>query len=380
MIKIIGVAHVSEESVKEVKETIENLKPDVVAVELCETRYKGLLENERKIPVFDLIKRGESTTLLVNILLSYFQKKIGRELGTKPGREMLAAIESAKKINAKVALIDRDIKITLKRALAKMGFLEKIKVLFDLFSSIGISREEIEKELKKIKSENYIESLLEELKKISPNVYRVIVDERDMYMAYKLMELSKKYENVVAVVGAGHKSGIEFYLRNPDKISKDKIDEIMKIPERKITFTKIIKYGVPLAILSIFALAFIKGVDMKTPLKYWIINNFVPTFIAVLVARGHVLSALAGALSSPVTSLLPFIGAGWVAGAVELKVGKATVEDVVKVFNVESFKELYSNKAFRVVLVTALGNLGSSIGTLISIPTVILPLIRAIGG
>ncbi len=380
MIKIIGVAHVSEESVREVEETIETLKPDVVAVELCETRYRGLLENERKIPVFDLIKKGESTTLLVNILLSYFQKKIGRELGTKPGKEMLAAIEAAKRVNAEVALIDRDIKITLKRALAKMGFLEKIKILFDLFASMGISREEIEKELKKIKSEDYIAKLLQELKNISPNVYKVIVDERDMFMAYRLLELSRKYEKIVAVVGAGHKAGIEFYLNNPDKINEKKIKEIVEVPKRKITFTKMIKYGFPLAILAIFILAFIKGVDMKTPMKYWIINNFVPTFIAVVAARGHIFSALAGALSSPITSLLPFIGAGWVAGAVELKVGKATVEDVVKVFNVESFKELYSNKAFRVVLVTALGNLGSLIGTLISIPTVILPLIKALGG
>ena len=258
------------------------------------------------------------------------------------------------------------------------SFIEKIKILLDLISSIGISREEIEKELKKIKSESYITSLLEELKKISPNVHRVIVDERDMFMAYKLLELSKKYKNIVAVVGAGHKSGIEFYLKNPDKI--EKIEKLLELPERRISLRKIIKYGFPLAILSVFLLAFLKGVEMKTPIKYWIVNNFVPTFIAVLIARGHILSAISAALSAPVTSLLPFIGAGWVAGAVELKVGRATVDDVVKVFNAESLKELYSNKAFRVVLVTALGNLGSLIGTLISIPTVIVPLIKAIGG
>jgi pheromone shutdown protein TraB len=104
MIHIIGTAHVSEESVAEVKEAILERRPGVVAVELCQARFEGLFD-QRDIPVIDLIKSGNSFLFIINMLLSFMQKRIGEEMGIKPGKEMLVAIETSKELGSKTALI-----------------------------------------------------------------------------------------------------------------------------------------------------------------------------------------------------------------------------------------------------------------------------------
>ncbi|MDI6654638.1 MAG: TraB/GumN family protein [Candidatus Hydrothermarchaeota archaeon] len=377
MITVIGTAHISQESVNEVREKILELKPDLVAVELCESRYKGLLE-QKDVPIFELIKSKNSFVLIAGIMLSFLQRRLGEEVGVKPGKEMLIAIDTAKELNAQVALIDRDIRITLNRALGKMGFFEKLKVVKEMLTTFALSKEELEKEMQEMKKEGQISGILENFKGISPNIFEVLVKERDAFMAHTLLKLQKNFKNIVAVVGAGHKNGIEKYLSDPEKIPD--VNAMLEVPEKRFSIAKLLKFGVPALVVAMFVLAFYKGISLRNPAGLWVLNHAVPTFIAVMLAGGSILSAAVGMAASPLTSLNPMLAAGWFAGLAEMKVRKITVEDVSEMFKITGCMELYRNKAFKVLLVTALANLGSMLGTFISFPTIIFPLIKSILG
>jgi pheromone shutdown-related protein TraB len=377
MITIVGVAHISEESIREVEDKIKAVNPNLIAVELCDARYKGLTQG-KKVPILELIRNKNSAMLLVNILLPLLQMKLGEEVGAKPGREMLRAIELAKERNTAFALIDRDIRVTMQRAMAKMGLLEKIRVLKELITTLGASKKEIEKEISKAKDANGLEEILEGFQKLSPGTYHVLVEERNAYMANNLLNLEKKYGNVIAVVGAGHKKGVEEYLSKPESLPN--IGELLVVPKKRITLSRVLKFGLPIFIVGMFLLAFSKGVSIKGPAYLWVLNHAVPTFLAILLVRGSLPAMAAGTMASPLTSLNPFLAAGWFAGLAEMKVRRVTVEDVSEMFKTGSHKELLGNNAFRVILVTALANLGSMLGTFISLPTIIYPLIKSVAG
>ncbi len=378
MIKLIGTAHISEESVREVEEEIFSSKPDVVAVELCPSRYQGLVHGA-EMPLTDLIKGGNSMVFLANTVLSLFQRKLGEEVGVNPGKEMLSAIEAAKSIDVPFAFIDRDVRVTLSRAMKRTSFLEKLRLFRELLGGLTLSSEDIEAEINEMKKENHIGELLEEIKAVSPSVYETLVNERDAYMTHRLLDLSRKHENIVAVVGAGHKRGIEHYLQHPDELPT--LESLSEMPKSRFNISKALKFAIPTLILFTFVLAFYRGISLEQPIKLWFLYNAIPTFLAVLLVGGSIISAIVGMLASPLTSLNPLIAAGWFAGAAEMVVRKVTVGDVKDMFKTANYRELYRNRAFKVLLVTAFANIGSSLGTFISIPKVVLPLMkRLIGG
>jgi pheromone shutdown-related protein TraB len=377
MITLLGVAHISEESLREVEEKIRTLNPDVVAVELCESRYRGMI-NERKVPVLELIKNREFAMLLASIFLPYIQLKLGEEVGAKPGKEMRRAIELATEGNIPIALIDRDIGITMRRALSIMSLWEKLRVVKELATSMGASKKEIEDELARVKDDSGLEKVLQQLKRLSPGVYEVLVRERDAYMARQLLDLDKEFDNVLAVVGAGHRKGIMEYISHPERLPP--IQKLKETPKKRLSLGKLLKFLLPAFIVAMFILAFHRGMAMKEPLGLWVLNHAVPTFIALLIARGSPTAVLAGTAASPLTSLNPFLAAGWFAGFAEMRSRKVSVEDVSDMFKADNPRQLMSNGAFRVLMVAALANIGSILGTIISIPTIIYPLIRSMTG
>jgi pheromone shutdown-related protein TraB len=377
MITIIPTAHISQESVDEVRRSILELKPDMVAVELCESRYRGLIE-ERDIPIIELLKGKKSAIVIANILLSFLQRKLGEEVGVKPGKEILAAINTADELGVKHSLIDREIKVTFNRAFSKMTFFEKLRAAKELISAFSMSGEEVEKEVEKVKQEENVVEILETFKGISPNMFDALVNERDAFMAMKLLELEKKFENIVAVVGAGHKRGIEKYLASPEKIPP--ITELLEVPKKKFSIGKVLKFGIPILIIGIFLLSIYMGVSLNKPIQQWIFYHSIPTFFLVLIVGGSIVSAIVGMFAAPFTALNPLLAAGWFAGLAEIKVKNVTVGDVSDVFRTNSFRELYKNKAFKVLLVTAFANIGSSLGTFVSFPKILLPLVRTILG
>jgi pheromone shutdown-related protein TraB len=204
MIRIIGTSHISPQSIREIRETIAELKPDCVAVELDQNRLEALKRGE-KISLSAIKYLGFRGYLFAKIL-SFVQHYLGKKTGVIPGDEMLEAIKSAKKIEADIALIDRDIGITIRR-LQKMKFMEKVRLLLTIFRR----REKID--LSKVPADELIDSVIMEIKKASPTLYHVLIHERDVHMARVLKQLEMKYENIVAVVGAGHRRGLERELK-----------------------------------------------------------------------------------------------------------------------------------------------------------------------
>ena len=223
---LVGTAHISKESVEEVKDAIKKYKPDIVAVELCDRRYEAITKKDKweNTPITKLLRSNNAYLMLAQTFLSSIQRRLGKEYGVEPGSEMIAAMDEAKKHDLKVALVDRDISITLKRAWRKMGIREKFRLTWEFLKAIlGYEEEEVEElDLKKLMDQDVISALMEEFGEIAPSATTVLIHERDEYIAKKILDESKAGK-VLAVVGAGHLKGIQKQL---EKGIKNKFEKV----------------------------------------------------------------------------------------------------------------------------------------------------------
>jgi len=368
---LVGTAHISKDSINEVKEAIEKYKPDIVAVELCKRRYEGIVNKDRweNTPVTSLLKSNNAYFMLAQTFLSSIQRRLGKDQGVEPGSEMIAAINEAKKNKLKISLVDRDISTTLKRAWKKMGFIEKFRLIWEFLKAIvGFEEEEIEKiDLKELMNQDIITSMMDEFGEIAPSVSEVLVHERDRYIAKKIFNESKKGK-VVAVVGAGHLKGIKEYLKkNVNSIDLKQLDYI---PKKRFSIVKAIGYIIPIcfALLIIYAFYF-SGLDLALEMFiYWFLINGIFSAIGTAIARGHPFSIITAFIAAPITSLNPAIAAGWVAGYVEAKLRTPVIKDFKGLSKIDSLRDFWNNRVIRLLMVVALANLGSMIGTIVAFP------------
>ncbi|WP_410807256.1 TraB/GumN family protein [Methanohalobium sp.] len=376
-IKIIGTAHVSQKSVDEVIDAIKQENPDIVAVELCRSRYEGLKGEDKsneEISIKQLLGEGKIYFFLMQWLLGYMQKKIGKEMGVKPGSEMISAIDAAEEIGADIALVDRDIQITLRRFWGKMGFFEKIKMVGSLIGAvIGVGGKQIENvDMDDITNQDVVTMLVEELRKIAPTAAEVLIDERDAYIAGNLVKVATNAgsgKKIIAVVGAGHKSGIQKYLSQPDTIPP--LNELTTFPKKKrLSVTKAFGFGIVGIAIATFLLIILSGTPLNLLLMAfggWFIINGVLSAGGTVLARGHPYSVLTAFSTAWLTSLNPMMAAGWFAGLMEAKQRKPRTEDFKTITQMETKEQMFNNRLFRVVLVAALANVGSMIGTFLGV-------------
>lgn len=384
-LKIIGTAHVSNKSIEEVKETILETKPSVVAVELDINRYHNLKneasgENTNKeIKIREIIKSDQLTMFLVSGFLSYMQRKIGDEVGVKPGAEMMAAVEAAEEVGAKVALIDRDIQITLKRALNQMSIWEKLKFVFGLFGSF-FSSDEAAEDIEKIKEGDTLAEVMEYFQEMSPQAYHVLVDERDAYMARMLLDIGE--EQIVAVVGAGHQNGIKKYLDQPENIPP--LFELSTVKKRRISVSKVFFFLIPAIFLAVFVFvfvtAFLNGINLQMSIYEYILITSSLSFAGCILSGSKIPSALLALVLGPLSVLHVLPAVGFFSGYVEAKMRKLGTDDLIGIMECEKLKDFWHNNLFRVLIVVIGTNLGASIGFFLTIPNVLLPLINQIFG
>ena len=382
---IIGTAHVSEESVNEVKDAIYEQHPDVVAIELDRGRYQKIrkqmmgIEEDENISVTQIIKENKVGLFLTSTLLGYFQSKIGADVDVAPGSEMIGAIEASQDLQIPIALIDREINTTLQRALNRMGFKEKAKFAYGLIASVlGFDDEEEDIDIEELKNPENLDELMEMFKDEAPSVYEVLVHERDAYLAGKIMQLP--YDKVVAVVGAGHKPGIERYLDNPETLPT--LHDLEIINEKKgIPWLKIILALIPILFVVIFFLAYFNGINITGNIYEFIIISVAMGFIGSILSGSKIQSAIVGGLMAPLTIIHPLLAAGWFSGLTEAKFRKVRQSDIKNLANIESFRDLWNNNIFRILLVVIGTNLGVSIATLVILPSkVFIPLFMKIFG
>lgn len=383
-LKIIGTAHVSQESVDEVKDAIYEYQPDVVAIELDRGRYTRLkeqmmgIERDDTISVTNIIKENKVGLFFTSTLLSYFQSKIGADLDVAPGSEMIGAIEASEDLGIPIALIDRDVNITLQRALNKMGFVEKAKFIFSLIASVFGFDDEEEIDVEELKNPENLDDLMDMFKDEAPSVHEVLVHERDAYLAGSILRIPQ--DHVIAVVGAGHKPGIENYLDHPETLPNLRDLEIIN-DKKGIPWAKILLGLIPLLFVVIFFLAYFSGINITGNIFEFIIISMIMGFIGSILSGSKLISAIVGGIVAPLTIIHPLLAAGWFSGLCEAKFRKVRESDIKNLTKIESFRDLWENNIFRILLVVIGTNLGVSIATLVILPSqVFIPLFMKIFG
>ena len=362
-LRLLGTAHVATTSVEAVKEQIETYQPKIVGVELCKTRHDALVEGRRldKEGLRRVIKEGKAPMVLMQAMLSAEQRRLGLNEGQEPGAELLAAVETAKAAGIEVALVDRDIQVTMRRAWKKMKWRERFRLIFSLFGD----DEELEEDFdldELLTDSDLLSTMMEDLKEFSQGAGEALIDERDRYIAEKIMQ-SKTEEKMLVVVGAGHLKGIERALNPYNPLSSEEFESISTVPTKGIV-GKVLPFAIPLIVMGLvgFALFNNNEVDYVKMLTVWTLFNAIFAAIGCILARGHPLAILTAALASPITSLNPALAAGWFAGYVQLRISEPTTEDLQQFLKGTSIGGFWSNRAGRVLLVTALTNLGSMLG------------------
>jgi pheromone shutdown-related protein TraB len=359
---LVGTAHVSQGSIDLVKEVIASERPDCVCVELDEKRYKALSGRKRweSLDLKEIIRKKQLSTLLVNLILSSYQKKLGMQLGVMPGAELLEATREADKHSIPVSLCDRDVRVTLRRAWHETSFLKKGYLLATLLASLFDKTEITEEKLEQLKEKDVLSELMSELGEAMPELKRVLIDERDIYLAEKIKMSSGR--KLVAVVGAGHVEGIKKRIREDHSSVLPSISTFPPVSSS----LKVLGWSIPLMIIgSLVAIGILKGGSAAgANLLYWILANGVPSAIGAMLAWAHPITIASAFAAAPVTSLTPVIGAGYVTAFVQVLVRPPVVREFETVTDdMATFAGWWKNKLLRVFLAFLLPGFGSMIGT-----------------
>ncbi len=366
-VRIVGTAHVSQKSVDEVEAAIAEFSPEVVAIELDPARFSALKKQARDPTVHDVLEVKNFNSLLVQWLLAYLQRKIGVDVGVEPGAEMKAAIAGAESRGIAIALVDRDIRLTLLRFWRSLGFVEKLRMFYALIMSIAEVNNGQEIDIESLKQQNVIDAVMEEFRKFSPNGARALIDERDAFIAHQLLLLKAQRPEgkILAVLGAGHRQGVQNYLDTPSTLPP--FDSLTSEP-KSFPWAKIFGFAVTALFAFLLAAIAFSGVGWNVLLEaflFWVIIHGVLAALFTLIAGGHPYSAITCFAVAWMTSLNPMLHAGWIAAYVEAKVRKPPVSDFRKIYEAESITDMARIPLFKVVLVAALANLGSLLGTIL---------------
>lgn len=366
-LRLLGTAHVSKTSVELVREQIRDFKPDIIAVELCESRLSALkkpegIDNE---DLLKIISDGKAGMIFLQSALSVQQRKMGIDTGEKPGAELLAAINIAEEEKIPFELIDRNVVITLRRAWHSMGFFEKFRVFDALLSDENDDDFDLEELLE---DSDLLSNMMEDVYLVAPNAGKVLIDERDEFLTGRIQQIRGKGK-VLAVVGAGHLKGIQLNLKKPSLETTSKLTSLNEQP-KKPSWPKYLMTTIPIFLALMIGKSVYEGdiSELFDSISIWLILNSFLAGLGVLVARGHPMSILVGAIASPITSLNPSLAAGWFAGYTQLKMAPPTGKDAYDFLEFSSlFNIFFKNKVGRVLMVTIFGNLGSSVGSILAI-------------
>ncbi|GMO43418.1 MAG: TraB/GumN family protein [Termitinemataceae bacterium] len=393
---LIGTAHISKESIEEVRTVITDEKPVMVCVELDHGRYNSIVKKDswEKLDIVKMLKEGKGFFLIANLVLGSFQKRLGAELGVKPGEEMKCAVETAQSIGVPFSFCDRDIQITLRRAWAKCGFISKCKLLAALLSSAFTTEKLDETQIEDLKKNSELDGMMAELAAFMPEVKAVLIDERDCYLASKIWDSACNaginnpdvpaarspdsgerfiVKKTVAVVGAGHLHGLAAHLKKiADGSVKSDVSEIEVLPPKGIG-GKIAAWIIPVLIVGLVAAGFlVSGKDLGLDaLLRWVLWNGSLAALGTIIALGHPLVILSAFVAAPIGTLNPFLSVGVFTGILQALLYKPQVADAENLVEaVTSIKGVYKNRITHPLLIFFLSSIGGAVGNFISIPNI----------
>lgn len=364
---LIGTAHISNASKELVKQTIEQEKPDTVCVELDEGRYKSLKEPDRwkNTDLKEVIKKKQLATLIANLVLGSYQKRMGAQTGVKPGAELKEAAEIAESNGTQLVLSDRDIKITLKRAWACTPWYRKFSLLGGLFASIFDKTEISEEDLAKIREQDALSTMMQEFGKTFPEVKQVLIDERDQFLASKIKSAPGK--KIVAVIGKGHMKGIARIIETDEELPSE--ESITVIP-KGAPIWKIIGWAIPVAIIaSILFVGYEAGFEKAGVLSLqWAMYTGGGAMLGTIIAGGHPLTVLVALVMAPFTGLTPLIGVGFFTALTQVYMRPPRVQEMETLSDdIWQVKRWWKNRVTRVILCFLCPGIPAIIGKVLAI-------------
>jgi pheromone shutdown-related protein TraB len=334
---------------------VEELKPDIVAFELCHEFRIDREDTEEELRIHELLKGSKILLLLVQMLIAGRYEKIGN---TKSDSQMQEAIAAAKRAGARLESLDGNESAILERFWNCMSFPDKIRILFYAIQVKMNRRED---------SNDAALQMISDLGQISPAASRVLKRERDSYLAGKLLHLSR-LGSVLVVVDADHAEEIKRVRDNLGAVAERQ--EAKKEPGRKISPVKILGTALTLLVLAAMALVLVNAQSsekMVLAFVIWFAITGGLSAIGVILAGGHPLSALTALMVAWLTTLIPFVAAGLFAGTVEACKQKPTVGDLRRLGRMRSLDEMRQNRLFRVLLVSVMANLGGIAGMFLGV-------------
>lgn len=385
-ISILGTAHVSIKSIEDVKLAFKRSRPDVVCVELCKSRFDAMNDPDRwrNLDISRLIKDRKIWLLASSLILSAFQKKIGESTGSKPGAEMMQAVRLSEEQGAGLVLADREIRTTLRRAWHRVGFFSKMWLVSYLFASLLV-REDIEaEEIERLKNEDVLTDLFDQLPARYDAVKRVIIDERDRYLAENIRRAAddlaangsgRKKKKVLAVVGAGHMPGIMRVLEAEEAVALAALDDV---PESK-TWKTIASFSTAAATLGAASVAYYWfNWNWDKMVMIYFVSRAAGAGLGAVLARAHIATILVTILLAPVALLIAFVGPRlWMFSALtEVYFREPRVEDFEDLsgLDLESargfLESINRNRVLKLFMVIILVSLGLTLGNLTCLATI----------
>ncbi len=370
-VMLLGTAHVSQASADKVRELLSSGDYDAVAVELCPSRYNAVVNPEAmaQLDLFKVLREGRASMVAANLALGAYQQRLAEQFGIEPGAEQRAAINYALEYDIPVLLIDREIGTTLKRVAANVPWWQRLGLFTGLLLSLLSNEEVTEEEIERLKEGDILETTFAEFAEDREDLYLPLIDERDRYMAARLLQESQRdgHANILAVIGAGHMRGTGGYLQQGMDSPAEVIAELDAMPRPK-RWPKVIPWAIVGLILAGFVLGFSRSSDLGWSLvAVWVLVNGTLSALGALLAGAHPLTVITAFVAAPITSLNPTIGAGMATAAVEIYLRKPRVGDFSNLrHDTTHLKGWWRNRVSRTLLVFILSTLGSVIGTYVA--------------
>ncbi len=367
-ITLLGTAHVSRASADKVKELLSSDNYDAVAVELCPSRYNAILDPDAlaKMDLFSVIREGKASMVAANLALGAYQQRIAEQFDIEPGAEQRVAIDYALQKHRPVLLIDREIGVTLKRVLHNVSWWKRFGLFAGLIGSLFAKDEVSEEEIEGLKEGDMLEHTFAEFAEDRQDLFLPLIDERDRYMAARLLEEvgAHSHEHVLAVVGAGHMKGIATYLEKEGADPEVVVAELDQLPKPK-RWPKLIPWLIVAAVFVGFGIGFARSPELGWSLVFdWVLINGTLSALGALIAAAHPLTVITAFVAAPITSLNPTVGAGMVTAAVEIYLRKPQVGDFSRLrHDTTQLKGWWHNRVSRTLLVFLFSTLGSAVGT-----------------
>jgi len=362
---LLGTAHVSHASVEAVRQAIASGDFDAVAVELDEGRLQAISDPDvlGKLDLVKVLREGKTPLFAANLALASYQRRLAEQLGIEPGAELKAAVDDARAAGLPTHLIDREVGLTFRRALQRLGWWQRAKLGGGILAGLIANEEVAEHEIEKLKQGDMLQASFSEFAEQTPDLYEALIAERDRYMAARLRATAGDARQVLAVVGAGHLQGLARHLRDEQSpaasitASLETTKPKSRVPVMELCVGAFLLGGFAWGVASG---GFDVGADL---LLYWVLWTGGLGALGCLIAGGHPLSILGAFVSSPFTPLHPALASGTVSALIEAWVRKPTYADFMSLReDVNTVRGWWRNRVARVLVNFFLTSLGTAIG------------------